>query len=108
MEKFNAYRYTSMLGNIKTHARNVIGNAIFILPQEIKNTIGTALESPLYKAGKIDTGDRTKSLITTKANRAFAKNDFSKMKKILRGQSTKYSDAARPQESVVFDTVLGQ
>ena len=43
-EKVKAWRYTMMLGNIRTQGRNFIGNAIMLLPTMTKNVIATPLE----------------------------------------------------------------
>jgi hypothetical protein len=56
-EKFDSWRYMSMLGNVKTHVRNVIGNAAFRPYVDVKRAIGSALERALPKE------QRTKSVI---------------------------------------------
>ena len=43
-DKFNAWRYTSMLGNPKTIMRNEIGNALFAPVRTVKNIIASGLE----------------------------------------------------------------
>lgn len=43
-EKWNQWRYLSMLGNPKTHIRNVLGNAVIIPTIMLKNTIAVPLE----------------------------------------------------------------
>ena len=45
MDKWNAWRYLAMLGNPRTHVRNIVGNAAFAPVRMVKNAIGTALES---------------------------------------------------------------
>ncbi len=45
MDKWNAWRYLAMLGNPRTHVRNIVGNAAFVPVRMVKNAIGTALES---------------------------------------------------------------
>lgn len=69
-DKWNAWRYLAMLGNPRTHIRNIVGNAIFVPARQMKNIIGTALEKTLPQA------DRTKAIFTSKENINFAKNDF--------------------------------
>ena len=74
MEKWNAWRYLSMLGNPTTHIRNVLGNAVFVPATKLKNIIGTGLEkAPLIGIAE---GERTKTLTTSKVNRSFAAADF--------------------------------
>lgn len=48
-EKWDAWRYFSMLGNAKTHIRNVLGNAVFGRFVDIKRGVGAALELALPK-----------------------------------------------------------
>jgi hypothetical protein len=91
-EKLRSMRYFSMLFNPVTHIRNVLGNAGFMPAIAFKNTTGAVLEH-LYQ-GKIErSGDmRTKALVASKENRAFAKADAIAMKDELTGEA-KYNDA---------------
>lgn len=76
-DKFNAWRYLSMLGNPKTIKRNFGGNAVFTPVKAIKDKIGAAIELIT-----LDKSKRTKylgSLYSTKKGRAlltFAEQDF--------------------------------
>lgn len=75
--KWNAWRYLSMLGNPRTHIRNIIGNAVFYPARKIKDMIGAGLESAVIK----DTAGRTKAILNPfddadKARKAFAAADF--------------------------------
>lgn len=56
-EKWDAWRYLSMLGNVKTHGRNTIGNAVFGEFADVKRSIGAALELLLPQE------ERTKSVL---------------------------------------------
>lgn len=56
-EKFDALRYLSMLGNPKTHIRNVAGNAVFGRFVDVKRAVGAALEKSLPQE------QRTKAVI---------------------------------------------
>lgn len=58
-DKWNAWRYLSMLGNPRTHIRNIAGNAGFVPVREVKNIIGAGIE-------KATGSDRTKSVLTFK------------------------------------------
>ena len=58
MEKWNAWRYLAMLGNPRTHLRNVIGNAIFGSVTNVKDAIAATIES----AAGIE--DRTKAIVS--------------------------------------------
>ena len=56
-DKFRAWRYLAMLGNPKTHIRNVAGNVVFMPARYAKNVIGAGLE-------KVSgTSDRTKAVL---------------------------------------------
>lgn len=76
-DKFNAWRYLSMLGNPKTIKRNFGGNAVFTPVKATKDKIGAAIELIT-----LDKSKRTKylgSLYSTKKGRAlltFAEQDF--------------------------------
>ena len=46
-DKLQAWRYLSMLGNVKTHLRNIAGNTVMKLPYSMKNVFQRALETML-------------------------------------------------------------
>lgn len=56
---FNAWRYLSMLGNPRTHIRNILGNALFSPLVDIKNTIATGIEK--LASSKLE--NRTKAIV---------------------------------------------
>ena len=62
IDKWNAWRYLAMLGNPRTHVRNIVGNAGFAPAVLVKDQIGTMLESIAYglSGGKTE---RTKGLV---------------------------------------------
>lgn len=72
VRKWNEWRYLAMLGNPRTHIRNIFGNALFAPMVNGKNAIGIALERTLSK------DNRTKARLTAKdkATIEFAKFDF--------------------------------
>ena len=61
MDKWNAWRYLSMLGNVRTHVRNVVGNAGFMLPVFVKDMTATGIEAAVnfVSGGKLN---RTKGM----------------------------------------------
>lgn len=61
-DKWNAWRYLSMLGNPRTHIRNIIGNAAFAPVRGVKNQIGGLMEAIAQGVGIIDKSQRTKSV----------------------------------------------
>lgn len=62
MDKWNSWRYLAMLGNTKTHIKNMLGNVAMSATSGIKNNVAALIEGTLSKAsgGKID---RTKSVL---------------------------------------------
>ena len=78
-EKLNQWRYLAMLGNPRTHIRNLVGNAIFMPAVALKNTIATGIET-------VHGGEKTKAVVVNKAYKDFAAEDFKSMKGILQGQ----------------------
>lgn len=48
-EKFNAWRYMAMMGNVKTNVRNIAGNLAFVPYTEAKRVMGSAFEKLLPK-----------------------------------------------------------
>ncbi|WP_462385274.1 MuF-C-terminal domain-containing protein [Intestinibacillus massiliensis] len=98
-DKWDAWRYTAMLANPRTHIRNIAGNLLFgnrlLSPRAMKNKVGAVLETATDKASRMLGGDgieRTKSLLTRRADREFAKQDFKEMASVLQGDG-KYNTA---------------
>ena len=87
LDKWNSWRYLAMLGNPRTHIRNIAGNAVFTPAIKLKNYIGAVIE----RVAKVDESKRTKSLRKSKEAVEFAKKDFSKMQKVLQGENAKYA-----------------
>lgn len=93
-EKLQSWRMLSMLGNPRTHVRNILGNAIFMPAVKLKNVIGTGLESMFLGKGET----RTKSLMASKENRSFAKQDAIAMKDVLTNEA-KYNPEQKIQQA---------
>jgi len=65
-EKFDQWRFLAMLGNTKTHIRNVVSNAIFGTVNDVSNTLAATMEEMVDRTSKaMGKGgiDRTKALI---------------------------------------------
>lgn len=78
IDKWNAWRYLSMLGNPKTHIRNIIGNAIFVPVRELKNVIGASIENAVVK------GEKSKAIgIVPKVFKEFAAKEFDENRRII-------------------------
>lgn len=87
-DKWDAWRYTSMLGNIRTHLRNIFGNTMFRPAIKAKDTIGAVLETAADTTRRLrgkEPMERTKSITTRKADRDFAKSEFDKLSYDLGG-----------------------
>lgn len=69
-DKVNAWRYLSMLGNPKTHFRNILGNTAMLPLVFGKNVVAQIVEMSLPQE------QRTKSIIISKEMRDFALKDF--------------------------------
>ena len=103
MDKMNAWRYLAMLGNPRTHIRNIAGNALMVPAKNLKNEIGTVLERTLPKE------QRTKAILNPlsaadNALKSFAANDFDQNAETVRGEN-KYDIRAGIQEKQkIFNT----
>ena len=84
-DKWNAWRYLSMLGNPRTHIRNIVGNAVFYPAVRIKTYLNAALERGIKQS------ERTTSFKKSKESREYAAKDFKIMQKELQGVNAKYA-----------------
>ena len=96
-DKFDTIRYTMMLANLRTHDRNLGGNAGFMPVRMMKNVVAASMES----AFKVN--DRTKALINvgSKADRALLQagwNDFLNVEDLIKNGG-KYDEA----QSIIRD-----
>lgn len=108
-EKLNAWRYLSMLGNPKTHIRNVLGNTLFIPGRVISDSIGAAAEKVLgKKIAKLSDGTRqgSKAIVgytgSDKQLRKLAKSEYQAHRTVMEAASSKYFDTARPQDAKLY------
>ena len=98
-DKYNAWRYLAMLGNPKTHVRNMFGNLGFMPAVFIKDIIARRLEGIAYKSGKLEARNRLSGadLSWSSPYMKRAREDFKEMKDILTGKASgsgnKFSDA---------------
>lgn len=96
-DKWNAWRYLSMLGNIRTQVRNVVGNAAFMPLVATKNLIAAGMEKAFIR-----NGGRTKSTFFTKTNvgkrlMEFGKKDFDTVVDEIQGGG-KYNQSSSIEE----------
>lgn len=78
-DKLNAWRYLAMLGNTKTHIRNLMGNALFLPVVRMKDIVATGLERAFIKNGT----ERTKAVFVKNEYKNFATKDLKIMKDSL-------------------------
>ena len=91
--KFDTLRYLAMLGNPRTHIRNILGNTFFQIPVAVKNRVGAAAEGIAYKVSGGKT-ERTKALFGANPFgklAAEARADWVNVKDFL-GGSSKYQE----------------
>lgn len=102
LDKWNAWRYLAMLGNPRTHIRNILGNLFFSPVVAAKNLTGTAIEAAVYRVsgGNLD---RSKALVWgSKQDRALlsaAWGDYAKVQEAALGGG-KYSDFANANKYI--------
>ena len=89
--KYDTLRYLAMLGNPRTHIRNILGNTFFQVPVSVKNRVGAVVEAAAsaVTGGKVE---RTKSIFGANPFGKLAaecRADWTNAKDFL-GQSSKY------------------
>lgn len=98
MDKWNAWRYLAMLGNLRTHIRNIAGNALFQPVVLTKNVAATLMEAATYHLGGKSHGmERNKAFTADPALYKMAWNDFGNAKEALEG--SKYNDV----QNIIMD-----
>ena len=88
-DKWNAWRYLSMLANPRTHIRNIAGNLFFQPVRMMKNAVAAGIEAGLEKSGV--NIERTKAFGASPSLYRAAWNDYANVKDVLGGN--KYNDA---------------
>lgn len=100
IDKWNAWRYFSMLGNPHTHVRNIVGNVGFVPAVTVKNVIGAGIESAAnaVSGGKVG---RTKAILTTKDAGLIkaAWSDYANIREQALG-SGKYNDNVNVRQEI--------
>lgn len=93
-DRFDAWRYLSMLGNPRTHIRNMFGNAGFSPFRGVKNVLGTTME-------KVSgTENRTKSILSRfskedRARLAIARGEFGEVEELIKSGGKYIDDYSR-------------
>lgn len=108
IDKWNAWRYLAMLGNLRTHVRNVGGNAGFAPVVVAKNLTATAIEEAVFRVsgGKLQ---RSKAFVGFgKSDRALLKaawDDYDKVEEAALSGG-KYSDFANANKYIEEGRVI--
>lgn len=90
LDRWNQWRYLSMLGNPRTHIRNLAGNTAMMGLVAVKNKVGAAIERGAQGMGLIEKDQRTKSFTKNADAVEFARQDYRGIKEALSGN--KYDD----------------
>ena len=85
-EKISAWRYLSMLGNPKTHLRNIVSNVAMMYTSKVKNAMARTMEMALPVESRTKTWKKASSEVET-----FAKQTTIEMKNVIMGEN-KYSE----------------
>lgn len=95
-DRLNAWRYFAMLGNPRTHIRNVVGNIVYQIPTRASNKVSATLQKAFVK----DPNQRTRSLTRNSAAKEFAKADYAEMKGVISGDAytSEMSEVQRRQK----------
>lgn len=99
-DRLNAWRYFAMLGNPRTHVRNVMGNVASAIALDASHKVSAAGQKFLPQ------GQRTRALHTTKAAKQFAKADYANVKAELTGNAYKTEMSEIRQRQKLFPKLM--
>lgn len=112
IEKLDSWRYFAMLGNFRTHIRNMSGNFLMGIAQDAKNKVAGTIEGTVAKFNP--NMERTQTIkIPSKKVMEFAKNDIQNVLAQLEGNN-KYNPKnalesnMRTFKSDVLENTLGR
>lgn len=100
-EKINAWRYLSMLGNPKTHIRNLISNVAMKGTSAVKNAMARTIEDIAPIKDKTKTWKRATKEINEYADRTTAE-----VKEILNGESSFSEDTSLKNKRQMFQNKI--
>lgn len=109
-DKFDAWRYLAMLGNPRTHIRNIVGNILNLSLSRINDQLAGVVEAAAAKKGLVKEGERTKSAgMVSKELREFAKRDWEAKGKKRTDLSNKYGERGQAERNrKIFTSKLMQ
>ena len=96
-DKWNAWRYLSMLANPRTHVRNVDGNFFFQPLRIVKDRVAAAIEAGVSRTRRGKKLERTKSFLASPELYRAAFADWANVRDVLSGN--KYNDIRSEIES---------
>lgn len=91
-EKIDAWRYLAMLGNPKTHIRNIVSNIAMKYTVKFKNAIARSIETVALREKPINTRTKTWKK-SSEVVKEYARNTATEMKNVITGES-KYGEKA--------------
>lgn len=106
VDKWNAWRYLSMLGNPRTHIRNIIGNGIFYPVRRLSNAIAAGMEKTVTLLPMAKDMERTRSVLvkgkkSDEALKSWAAKDYEENKAaIFAGGKYNPSDIIRDNQEI--------
>ena len=109
IDKWNTWRYLAMLGNARTHVRNIVGNAGFAPVVALKNTIAIGIEAGTSRVtgGKLERSKTFAGGAEGKALRKAAAADFAKIQDAVMGGG-KYSEFQNANKHIEEGRVIFQ
>ena len=96
-EKIDAWRYLSMLGNPKTHIRNMVSNIAMTGTIKVKNAMARTLETVLPVKGRTKTWKRASQEIKN-----YAKQTATEMKGVITGENKYNEKSAIESKKQIF------
>lgn len=99
-DRLNAWRYFAMLGNPRTHIRNIVGNLVVQVPLQASNKVSALVQASLPKE------KRTRSLTVSRAARRFARQDFQEMRDVLSGDKFTSDESEIRRRQKLFPKIL--
>lgn len=99
-DRLNAWRYFAMLGNPRTHIRNIMGNVASAAALDTSHKVSAVGQKFLSKE------KRTRALHTSKAAKQFAKADYANVETELSGNAYKTEMSEIKQRQKLFPKPL--
>lgn len=99
-DRLNAWRYFAMLGNPRTHIRNIMGNVASAVALDTSHKVSAVGQKFLPKE------KRTRALHTSKAAKQFAKADYANVETELSGNAYKTEMSEIKQRQKLFPKPL--